>query len=160
MSKKTKPLHPKKPLPGDHHVVRYVPKGLLRRDADLNVIGVQPQAFQLRWEKKKEAVEEYLSAAWPEFYGTSMQEALQQIATCLQTKGMAGPDSGLAVGVVEQVKEVCANSKPAAKIRIVHEHKDWSPSYTAVRQVPVGNSDVFERLAAGAWSQVFAVKNL
>lgn len=63
------------PLPDEHHVMRYVPWGRLRRDGDDDsiVLGFLPQAFQLRPD------EEYLSVTWVEFYpdkATNVRDAI------------------------------------------------------------------------------------
>ena len=47
-------------VPNDSHVMRYVRKRHLRRDENGNVLGILPQALELR------EGEEYLSVTWLE----------------------------------------------------------------------------------------------
>src|SRR4051812_27701464 len=53
-------------LDDEHHIMRFVPYAKCEKDADDNVIGFLPTAFEHRVQEG--IVEEYLSAAWVEFF--------------------------------------------------------------------------------------------
>ena len=63
-------------LPDADHVMRYVSKNRLRRDGSDNVIGVLPQAFEMR------ATEDALSVSWIDYFtgdkAAKIKQAVQQ----------------------------------------------------------------------------------
>lgn len=138
-----------KPLEDDHHVVRHVPPARLRRDEDDNVIGFNPQAFELNRAKD----EEYLSAAWLEYYGHETRELdLAAVVDDFRKVKQIKPSHRFAVGNVKIIKDACANW--GQQVRVSHEPVDDFDSHASVRRFNSDNYEMLEMLAAEAWAEM------
>lgn len=89
------------PLPSSSHVARHVPWTRLRRDADDNVLGLLPRAFELRPE------EPALSVNWLEYFSGSRRDQLQAIAQDIRAKRTIGPQSAFGIGNVGELESQC-----------------------------------------------------
>jgi hypothetical protein len=116
-----------KNLPDDDHVMRYVPWARLRRDEDDNIIGILPEAFQLRQD------EVCLSVSWVEFY-PNPETRVHQSVWALRNSRKAGAKSALAVGNVGAIKATCAIR--SCKVRVLHEPKEGEPAHAGIRRLP------------------------
>lgn len=131
-------------LEDDQTLVRYVRKNSLRRNEDMAVIGVNPDAFLHR------PNEEYLSATWSEFFDMEpaggLRASVEMFRKCLKTH----KNDGYVIGRVGKIKEACANF--GALIRVIHEPDPPNDAHVAVRRIPKDNSALRARLAATEWS--------
>ena len=88
-------LTPGDNIPPSHRIARHVPWARLLRDGDDNILGVLPQAYQLRED------EEYLSVNWLEFVEAASQEECLRATTLLiqatMTSGKIQPKSRIAI---------------------------------------------------------------
>jgi hypothetical protein len=142
-------------LPGEDHVVRYVPWARLRKDEDDNVIGVLGAAFRLRDD------EEYLSATWAEYFaGATHAERIAAAVKAFRASLVVAPRSGFATGNVDQIKETCLAHEGKHKIRIIHEPEDDNQAHTALRGWPRDNEDLLNVLADGVWSSFVLNKDI
>ncbi|NKJ34089.1 hypothetical protein [Rhizobium sp. SG570] len=137
-------------LRDDERIVRFVPWSKLRRDEDDNVIGVLPQAFELR------ADEDYLSATWCEYYNGTDSEQLRCAIEAIRNSDLTvGPKARFAVGVVGEIRAIVEAPQAAKKLRIIHEPEDDNPAHAAVRHWPREDLGVLELLASSVWSTNF-----
>jgi hypothetical protein len=135
-----------KPIPDDHHVVRFVPWARLRKDEDDNVIGVLGIAFRLRDN------EEYLSTTWAEFFDGTFPENIHCAVRAIRASDLkVTTKSGFAIGQVGQIKSCCSSGKQSHAIRIVHERTDDNPAHAAVRRWPRDNDSLLDLLAETEW---------
>lgn len=128
--------------------MRYVKPREVWRDPETNkVLGVFPNAFKLR------TGEEYLSAAWLEYY--SRQTRNSQIASTISAfkAGLSiSKNAAFALGNVRAIKEACEAYK--SKVRILHEPDlPHLPSHAAVRRYSDEDENLLSLLADTAWSE-------
>src|SRR3954468_6312551 len=91
-----------------HHVLRFVSANKLRRDEDDTVLGCTYEAFRLR------EGEQYLSAAWIEYFSGDRQNQIKQAAAAIGTGVKVSRRSGFALGNAGKIRETCS----AAKVRV------------------------------------------
>ncbi len=117
-------------LPDEDHILRYVPWGRLRRDADDNVVGVLAQAFELREN------EPYLSVNWVEYQEGDRDAQIHLSVWAMRDSfpNKLGVKSAFAVGNVRKIKDICQAS--GHRVRIVHEPElPKNPGHAAIRQL-------------------------
>lgn len=139
-------------IPEEHHLLRYVSANKLRRDEDDNVLGCTFEAFRLREQ------EQYLSAAWVEFFDGERDHQVRQAADSIGATIKVTRRSGFALGNVGRIKGTCAAAK--AKVRILHEPNDANPAYATVRQIPRDDIQLLELLASEAWAETIVAPAL
>ncbi|KAB2849974.1 MAG: hypothetical protein F9K44_06295 [Hyphomicrobiaceae bacterium] len=134
-------------IPPEHHVVRYVPWGKLRKDENDNVLGVLGEAFRLR------PNESALSTTWLEYFAGNRSTRVTAAIKAIRASNLKpGGKSGFAVGNVAAITTTCANRHH--KIRIVHEPENDNQAHTSVRRFPREDPELLELLAIGAWSEL------
>lgn len=142
---------PTKSIPEDHHVVRYCrPHWLVANGDKITVI---PQAFMLR-EK-----EPYLSISWLERQAGDRSARLRDLVQRTRVKFKnAGKKDAFAIGKVSVIKSACASH--GQRVRILHEEKDWNPSYAALRRYSSEDSELLELLASDAWADLVLLEKV
>lgn len=134
-------------LADEHHILRHVAPARLRKDAAGKVLGVFYQAFELR------PGEDYLSAAWVEFFGlddnaANVAAAITDFKKNLKVK----PTHRFVRGNVGVIREACkAHSQ---RVRISHEPVPNFDSHASVRQINTDGSELLELLAEEAWAEL------
>jgi len=142
-------------LPPEHHIVRNVPWGKLRKDEDdpEKVLGVLGEAFRMR------PVEDTLSTTWLEYFtGTRPEQIYGAIRAIRASKLEIKNKSGFAIGKVGNIAAVTAAHNYS--IRVLHEPEDDNKAHVAVRRWPRDDMTLFEILAAGAWSDLVLNKDV
>jgi hypothetical protein len=134
---------PPTPLPPNDHIVRYARKRLLLRDENEAVVGVLPQAFELR------DSERYLSVTWLQYFSNDYELGLADAAAAIGRQLKVKPNDGFTTGCVRTVKDICA--KCDARVRILHEPSRANKGYSAWRGIPRDNQDLFNLLASDAF---------
>ena len=126
------------PLPDADHVMRHVPHSKQMRDADENVVGFLPAAFEHR------EGEAYLSMNWLEFYEGTHSANVAACKASLQAIRKGGK-ALFGVAEVGKTKIIAKhNNKP---VRIVFAPSADLPSHCAVHiAIPVPDT-VHEALA-------------
>ena len=140
-------------LPAEHHIVRNVAWGKLRKDENdpEKVIGVLGEAFKLR------PAEDTLSTTWLEYFaGTRRDKIFGAIRAMRASRLDIKTKSGFAIGNVGAVAAVAAAHNYS--IRVLHEPADDNKAHVAVRRWPRDDMTLFELLAAEAWSD-FVLNN-
>jgi hypothetical protein len=131
----------------EHHVVRYVPFGKLRKDEDDNPIGVLGAAFKLR------VNETYLSTTWLEYFaGPNCDQITAAIRAVRASRLRVTPKSGFAIGKIDAITATCAER--GHSIRIIHEPEDDNKAHAAVRRMPRDDEELVELLAAESWCEL------
>ena len=141
-------------LPPEHHIVRNVPWGKLRKDDNdpEKVIGVLGEAFKMR------PVEDTLSTTWLEYFAGVRQEQIHDAIRAMRASKLdIKTKSGFAIGNVGSIAAVAAAHNYS--IRVLHEPKDDNKAHVAVRRWPRDDMTLFELLAADAWSEVVLNNN-
>lgn len=134
-------------LPPDHHIVRNVSWGKLRKDENDNVIGVLGEAFKMR------PVDDYLSATWLEYFeGDRLQKVHSTILAMRASSLLITAKSGFAIGNVGRISEVVEEQNHS--IRILHEPEDDNKAHVAVRRWPRDDMELFELIATDVWSEL------
>ena len=139
-------MAPPRPVPDKDNLVRHVRSTLVAKDPDTNEpVGFTPQAFELR------EGEDYLSAAWPQFFPGSLRQSLAatmlDIAEAVEIK----PKDCFAQGLVGEIRAVCNDHR--VQVRIVHDGIGY-PSHAAVRRYDNNTPELRERLAREAWAEL------
>jgi hypothetical protein len=134
-------------LPPEHHIVRHASWAKLRKDENDNVIGVLGEAFRMR------PVDTYLSTTSLEYFPGDRQAQTVAAVHAMRASRLAIPKrSGFAIGQVQKIKATCTAKRH--NIRIVHEPADDNKAHVAVRRFPQDDMELFQLLAADAWSHV------
>jgi hypothetical protein len=141
-------------IPPEDHLIRYVPWGNLRRDADENVIGVLHIAFRLRDDERD------LSATWVEYFGGSnkAERVISAVKAIRASKLKVTPKSGFAIGQVTQLDATC--KKHDKKVRFIHEPESDNEAHVAIHGWPRDADDLFEALASESWSETVLNKDI
>lgn len=130
-------------LPDEDHIVRYVPWTRVAKDADDNVLGILPEAFQRRED------EDGLSVNWLERVGASdMAAALQATVSLIGNTMKVGKKARLTVSNVHKFKDICAQR--GQQVRIIHAPEEGNEPHSEVRRIPRDDLRLLEDLAAGA----------
>lgn len=140
-----------KSIPDEDRVMRHVPWARLRKDEDGNVLGILPQALQLRPQ------EEYLSVNWVEFYDGDEQTRIQNSVWAIRDsfEKPLGPKSGFAIANVGTIKEVSVAS--GSRVRVTHEPKDdVNPAHAGIRQMPRDDLALLEAMATDAFTELIS----
>lgn len=134
-----------KRLPDSDHVLRYVPwQRLIKAEDEATVIGVFPQAFDLR------AGEEYLSVTWVEYFDApTICDRVCTAVRAIRGTIKAGKQSRFLMGNVGAVHGVC--QRRDRKVRILHE-PDENPGHVAVRRFPRDDLQLMTMLVADAFT--------
>lgn len=131
-------------LPPDNHVARYVRKRLLRRDEDGNVLGVLPQAFELR------DGETYLSITWLEHFSADYEQALIEVVAAIRRQLDVKPRDGFAMARVGKIFDVCGSF--SSGVRVLHEPVvPENTGHCALRGIQRGELELLELLASDAF---------
>ena len=142
-------------LPPEHHIVRNVPWGKLRKDDNdpEKVIGVLGEAFRMR------PVEETLSATWLEYFPGDKHQQINGAVRAMRASELdIKHKSGFAIGNVGDVAAVATAYNYS--IRVLHEPADDNKAHVAVRRWPREDMPFFELLAAEAWSELVLNKDI
>jgi len=132
-------------LPEKNHILRHVPYRKLLTDLDGNVLGILPQAFELR-EKERG-----LSVNWVEYFDLDTQEEnIEEVVLSLQQSRRISPNSRFAMGNVKKVIDICAENR-ADKVKVVHDKNKSNPSHSLIIRIPRDDLDLREALAASAF---------
>ena len=136
-------------LPPEHHVVRNVPWGKLRKDDNdpEKVIGVLGEAFKMR------PVEDTLSTTWLEYFAGDRQKQIYGAIRAMRASKLEiKTKSGFAIGNVGKI--AAATAARSHSIRVLHEPVDDNKAHVAVRRWPRDDMALFELLATEAWSEL------
>ena len=132
-------------LPPEHHVIRYVPFGKLRKDENQTPIGIEYTAFLRRDD------DDSLSVTWQEYFaGDQLTQITAAVRAIRASNLKPGGKSGFAIGNVATITAACTERRH--KIRIIHWPEDDNKAHVDVRQIPRDDLELLEHLAASAWS--------
>src|SRR5262245_56938837 len=140
---------PSTKLPPEHHIVRNVPWGKLRKadDDPEKVIGVLGEAFKMR------PVDETLSTTWLEYFAGERREQIHRAIRAMRASKLEiKTKSGFAIGQVGRISSVAAER--GHSIRVLHQAENDNKAHVSVRRWPRDDMELFELLAAEAWSEV------
>lgn len=112
-------------LPSTDHVARHAPWKRLRRDEDDNVLGLLPQAFELRPEELG------LSVNWLEYFSGSRSDQLQAIAQDVRAKRKIGPQSAFGIGNVGELESQCNDL--GVPVNVVYWPTDGNLSHSRIQ---------------------------
>ena len=146
------------PLPDEDRVVRNVPWTKLRKDAEDNVLGFLPTAFELKPdETTSTGLEDSLSVNWLEYF----MESETRIRDCIWAMRKArslGPKSAFAIGRVGTVKQACLDR--GFRVRIIYEPMDGNLSHAGIRRLPPNDDlQLLDALAKEAFPSADMVMN-
>ena len=131
-------------VPNDSHVMRYVRKRQLRRDENDNVIGILPQALELR------EGEAYLSVTWLEHFDPQYERGLIQAAEAIRRELTVKDNDGFSTTEVGEFCDICERFDE--KVRVLHEPvNDGNTGYVAIRRFPRDNLELLDLLASDAF---------
>lgn len=117
---------------------------MLRRDEDGYVIGIFPQALELR------ESETFLSVTWLEHFAADYEQALIEAVEAIRRQLDVKKNDGFAIGVVGKISEICDSLN--VKVRVLHEPEPpENTGHSALRGVPRDNLDLLDLLAAQAF---------
>lgn len=134
-------------IPRENHVTRYVPYKKLLTDIDGNVLGILPQAFELREGEKN------LSTNWIEYFKCDTEEenmklVIQDFPLNVNKKSL------FSIGKVSDVLDACTMCDES-KVKIVHDGKRGNPSHCSIIRMSGNNSNLMEVFAAQVFERTF-----
>jgi hypothetical protein len=137
-------LPPRRPLPGEDHVSRFVPYNRQHRDAETDeFLGITPGAMELSAEDKGG-----LSVTWIEHFGAFGRDAKRAAAAAyresLRSKHI-GPKGVFAAAQVNAVLE--AGRSFEKQLRVVHDPVLGNPGHSEVRHFTDEDLAILDRLA-------------
>ncbi len=143
-------------LADEHHVMRHVRWGLLRKDDDgINVIGFLPQAFE------RTPDEEYLSVNWIEYeegdWNTRIRDSVWGIRRA-RPSIRGGGKSRYAIANIGKINEVCLSNN--VRVRITHEPEVNNPGHSGIRRLPRDDLTLLEALADEAFTDMVENANI
>ena len=131
-------------VPNDSHVMRYVRKRQLRRDENGNVLGILPQALELR------DGEAFLSVTWLEHFDPQYERGLIQAAQAIRRQLTVNDNDGVSTTEVGGFCEICERFEK--KVRVLHEPvNDENTGHVAIRRFPRDNLELLDLLASDAF---------
>ena len=131
-------------VPNDSHVMRYVRKRQLRRDENDNVIGILPQALELR------EGEAYLSVTSLEHFDPQYEQGLIQAAEAIRRELTVRANDGFSTTEVGDFCDICERFDE--KVRVLHEPvNDGNTGHVAIRRFPRDNLELLDLLASDAF---------
>lgn len=126
-------------LPEDHHVMRHVPWSRLRRDADENVIGILPHAFELR------EGESALSVNWVEFHAEEgVDPEVASIQAFRRTLDIRNR-SAFGIGNVKEIADV--TDERGRSLRTTYSPNSSNQSHSSIKGRPLEDEIAREKLA-------------
>ncbi len=140
-------------VPNDNHVMRYVRKRQLRRDENDNVLGILPQALELR------EGEAYLSVTWLEHFDPQYERGLIQAAEAIRRELTVKDNDGFSTTEVGDFCDICERFDE--KVRVLHEPViDVNTGHVAIRRFPRDNLELFDLLASDAFVDTRVASNV
>ncbi len=131
-------------VPNDSHVMRYVRKRQLRRDENGNVLGILPQALELRGPEK------YLSVTWLEHFDPQYERGLIQAAEAIRRQLEVRGNDGFSTTAVGVFCDIC--ERHDKKVRVLHEPENpENTGHVAIRKFPRDNLELLHLLASDAF---------
>jgi hypothetical protein len=135
----------------EEHLVRFVPYSkTIRSDDDETIIGIAPQAFELRPGK-----DIYLSVSCREKADSAIPRALKKLTrwygTLFTTKRAA-----LTCGRLSDIRKTCDPTTLTA----THSEKSWNFAYTELWHLPDNDLAVLQKLATETWADFSACKDV
>ncbi len=131
-------------VPNDSHVMRYVRKRQLRRDENDNVIGILPQALELR------EGEAFLSVTSLEHFDFQYERGLIQAAEAVRRQLIVKSNDGFSTTEVGGFCDICERFDE--KVRVLHEPvNDENTGHVAIRRFPRDNIKLLDLLASDAF---------
>lgn len=139
-------MPPRKTIPSDNHIIRYVPWSRLRKNEDDEVIGILGEAFKRRENEKG------LSTTWLEYFpGEREDQTIAAIKAIRASRLIVTPKSGFAFGKVGDIQSACIK-RSTNKIRIIHTPSNDNKAHADVIALPREDSELLELLATEVWN--------
>ena len=124
--------------------MRYVRKRQLRRDEHGNVLGILPQALELRDGEK------FLSVTWLEHFDTRYERGFILAAEAIRCQLTVKRNDGFSTSEVRAFCDSC--ERCGEKVRVLHEAVNpENPGHVAIRRFPRDNLDLLDLLASEAF---------
>lgn len=130
-------------LPDNDHVIRFIRKRLLRRDENGNILGILPQALELR------EGEQYLSTTWLEHFHPEYERGLVRAAEATRRQLTVKPKDGFSTTKIGVLRRICESF--GHRVRTVREPVIGNSGHVAIRRFPRDNLELMEELAARAF---------
>ncbi len=140
-------------VPNDSHVMRYVRKRQLRRDEHGNLLGILPQALELR------DGETYLSVTWLEHFDPQYEQGLIRAAEAIRRQLNVKGNDGFSTTEVGGFCEICEGFEK--KVRVLHEPiNPENTGHVAIRKFPRDNLELLDLLASDAFVDTRGASNV
>lgn len=151
------PTEPKKigkgqKLPATDHIARHVSWQRLRKDEDDNVLGVLPEAFQLR------LGELGMSVNWLEYYPGDHQARLAAVIGNLRVNLDIRPKSAFAIANVGALENCCTQS--GSSVKIVYMPTNGIPCHALVRDMSHDDLGLLALLADEVFTEFVQNKDI
>jgi hypothetical protein len=139
-------------LPATDHVVRHVPWTRLRKDEEDNVLGLLPEAFQLRPEELG------LSVNWLEYYPGNRGDQIKAVAKDIRSGRGIGPKSGFAIG---NVGTLCTSCKDyGAPLKVVFSPTKRLLSHSLIKNLRDDDLALLSLIAEDVFVEFIQSKNI
>ena len=131
-------------IPDADRVLRYAKWKDLRKDENDQILGFNPQTFQLRDQ------EDYLSASWVDYFKPAAGSLSQALESFSRRRTVKAKDR-FALGIVSRIKDACGQH--GLRIRVTREVEPGFDEHCGLRQYR-NVAELLDLLAAEAWAQI------
>ncbi len=140
-------------IPDTDHVVRHVNRKKLRTDECGNVLGILPQALELK------PNEEYLSVNWLEYFDGDQKTRLRKTKSAMSADRTLGPTSVLSIGNVANIKSLCSSHGTNVRIAYVPEPPN-NPAHSAIYHLHSEELELLDMLASSVFTEFEQIRNI
>lgn len=148
MLKRTKGMK----LPATDHVARHVPWSRLRKDEDHKVLGLLPEAFQLR------PYEPGLSVSWLEYYPGDRSDQIKAVAKDIRSSRDIGTKSAFGIGNVGTLDGRCKDY--GAPVKVVFAPTNGIPSHSLIKNLRQDDLTLLSLVAEDIFKEIIQSKDI
>lgn len=139
-------------IPDVDHVVRHVNRKRLRTDDRGQVLGILPQALELR------EGEDFLSVNWLEYFDGNHATQLRETKKAIASDRTLGPTSALSIGNIASIKSVCKSH--GTKVRIAYAPQKQNPAHSAIYHLHRDDLELLDMLTSDVFTEVVQIRDI
>lgn len=139
-------------LPATDNVARHVPWGRLRKDEDDKVLGLLPEAFQLR------PNEPGLSVSWLEYYPGDRTDQIKAVVKDVRSSRDIGPKSAFGIGNVGTLDSCCKDY--GAPVRVVFAPTKGISSHSLIKNLRQDDLALLSLVAEDVFKEFIQSKDI
>lgn len=140
-------------IPDEHEIVRHVPYQKIIFDEQGNIVGIFPQAYELRKD------ETHLSVDWLDYYAGTRDEKIKAVLQGLRASKNIGKKSALTLGNVLTIKTVARNASDVG-LRVSYAPNGANKAHSLVHNIKNDELQLLEALAKEGFADIRQVRSI